>query len=170
MNQPPVGAALKKMEPHRNNPPIRNAQNPKADKRGKGSSRAPIICGRKRMETASNMGMANRNIITEPCSVKTWLYMLGERNVLPGTANWMRIMSANRPPKIRKKKTRAVYQRPTMLLFTSDKYRHPVGDSQAFISRASWACLTSGEAAAERGWWSSVTGSPPLLAWYPPKI
>ena len=50
-----------------------NAQKPNADSRGNGSSRAPIICGRNRIETASKIGIANRNIITEPCSVKIWL-------------------------------------------------------------------------------------------------
>ena len=73
MNQPPRGAASKKIEPQRNMPPIANAQKPNADSRGNGSSRAPIICGRNMIDTASKIGIANRNIITEPCSVKTWL-------------------------------------------------------------------------------------------------
>jgi len=73
------------------------------------------------METASKIGMAKRNIITEPCIVKTWLYRFGDRNVLPGMANWMRIMSASRPPNRRKMKTSAVYHSPTILLLTSDQ-------------------------------------------------
>ncbi len=73
MNQPPLGAASKKIEPHRNMPPMRKAQKPNAERRGNGSSRAPSICGRNRIETASKIGIANRNIITEPCTVKIWL-------------------------------------------------------------------------------------------------
>ena len=73
MNQPPRGAASKNSEPHRNVPPMANAQKPNADSRGKGSSRVPSICGRNKIDTASKIGMAKRNIITEPCSVKIWL-------------------------------------------------------------------------------------------------
>ena len=73
MNQPPFGAASKNSEPHRNTPPIANAQKPNADSRGNGSSRAPSIAGRNRIDTDSKIGIANRNIITEPCTVKIWL-------------------------------------------------------------------------------------------------
>ena len=73
MNQPPRGAASKKIEPQRKTPPSRKHQKPKADRRGKGRSRAPSICGRKRTAMASKTGMAKRNIITEPWTVKAWL-------------------------------------------------------------------------------------------------
>jgi hypothetical protein len=73
MNQPPLGAASNKRDPQRKRPPIANAQNPNAESRGKGSSLAPSICGIIRMDTASKMGMPNRNIITEPWTVKIWL-------------------------------------------------------------------------------------------------
>ena len=36
-------------------------------------SRAPSIPGSSRIEIASNMGTAKRNIIAEPCMVKNWL-------------------------------------------------------------------------------------------------
>ena len=73
MNQPPSGAASKKIEPQTKTPPIRKHQKPKADSRGNGRSRAPSIGGRRRIDTASKIGTAKRNIITVPCSVKTWL-------------------------------------------------------------------------------------------------
>ena len=73
MNHPPRGAALKKIDPHRNTPPRTKHQKPKADSRGNGRSRAPSIWGMKITAIDSKMGMANKNIITEPCSVKSWL-------------------------------------------------------------------------------------------------
>ena len=50
MNQPPRGAASKKIEPQRKIPPSTKHQKPKADRRGKGRSRAPSICGRNMIE------------------------------------------------------------------------------------------------------------------------
>ena len=73
MNQPPRGAASKKIEPQRKMPPMTKLQKPNADSRGNGRSRAPSICGRIRIENASKIGTAKRNIITEPCTVKIWL-------------------------------------------------------------------------------------------------
>jgi hypothetical protein len=73
MNQPASGAALKKIEPQTKTPPITKHQKPNADRRGKGRSRAPSMAGRMRIATASKMGTANRNIITVPCKVKSWL-------------------------------------------------------------------------------------------------
>ena len=43
MNQPPSGAASKKIEPQTKTPPIRKHQKPKADSRGNGRSRAPSM-------------------------------------------------------------------------------------------------------------------------------
>src|SRR5262245_25410830 len=60
MNQPPLGAASKKIEPQRKTPPSRNAQNPYDERRGKGRSREPSICGRNRIDAASKIGIANR--------------------------------------------------------------------------------------------------------------
>jgi hypothetical protein len=48
-------------------------QKPNAESRGNGRSRAPSICGSTMIENASKIGTANRNIITEPWSVKSWL-------------------------------------------------------------------------------------------------
>src|SRR5690606_20530192 len=73
MTQPSLGAASKNTEPHTNMPPIRKHQNPNADSRGNGRSRAPSTEGSTRIENASKIGTANRNIITEPCSVNSWL-------------------------------------------------------------------------------------------------
>ena len=39
------------------------------------------------MANASPIGTANRNIITVPCMVKTWLYVAAIRNVLSGNAS-----------------------------------------------------------------------------------
>jgi hypothetical protein len=69
MNQPELGAAPKKIEPHTKTPPMRKLQKPKAPSRGNGISRAPIIGGSKKIATASKIGTAKRNIITVPCSV-----------------------------------------------------------------------------------------------------
>lgn len=113
MNQPPRGAALKKIEPQRKMPPSRKHQNPKAETRGNGRSRAPSMAGRNRIAIDSKIGIAKRNIMTEPWTVKTWLYISAERNWLPGTASWMRIIKASTPPKRKNRKVVAVYQRPT---------------------------------------------------------
>ncbi len=121
MNHPPRGAASKKIEPQRNVPPIANAQNPKADSRGNGSSRAPIICGMNRIDTASKIGMAKRNIITDPCSVKTWPYMSADNTSLPGRASCRRISRASTPPNRKKTSVSTTYQRPTTVLLTADQ-------------------------------------------------
>jgi|GEM_PF-6317608 len=73
MNHPPFGAALKNSDPDKNTPPNRKHQNPNADSRGNGRSRAPSICGKKITAIDSNTGIANKNIITDPCTVKIWL-------------------------------------------------------------------------------------------------
>ncbi len=72
MNQPPRGPAPKKIEPQTNTPPMAKHQKPNAESRGKGRSLAPSICGKTMIEKASKMGTAKRNIITEPCRVKSW--------------------------------------------------------------------------------------------------
>ena len=74
MNQPPRGAASKKIEPSNEDAADQmKLQKPYADSRGNGKSRAPSICGSTMIENASKIGTANRNIITVPCSVKIWL-------------------------------------------------------------------------------------------------
>ena len=73
MNQPPRGAASKKIDPQRNTPPRRKHQKPNAERRGNGKSRAPSICGKNNTAIASKIGIANKNIITEPCTVNAWL-------------------------------------------------------------------------------------------------
>ena len=70
---------------------------------------------------ASKDGMAKRNIITEPWTVKTWLYVSAERKVLPGTASWMRMSSASTPPKSKNRNAVEIYHRPTFVLLTSDQ-------------------------------------------------
>ena len=59
--------------------------------------------------------------MTDPWTVKTWLYISGERNWLPGKASWMRMSSASTPPKRKNKNAVAMYQRPTSELLTSDQ-------------------------------------------------
>src|SRR5688572_22452432 len=121
INHPPRGAASKKIDPHRNNPPMTKAQKPKAESRGKGKSRAPSISGMIRMASASKTGIANKNIITEPCTVKIWLYNSAERKSLFGTASCTRISSARTPPNRKNANVMAVYQTPTCALFTDDQ-------------------------------------------------
>src|SRR5688572_415844 len=121
MNQPPRGAALKKIEPERNTPPSTKHQKPKAESRGNGRSRAPSICGRKITAMASKIGIANRNIITEPCTVKTWLYVSAESTSALGRASCARIKSASTPANRKNKQQLATYHTPTSLLFTDDQ-------------------------------------------------
>lgn len=71
MNQPPRGAASKKIAPHRKRPPRTKHQYPKAESLGNGRSLAPSICGKSITAMDSNIGIAKRNIITEPWTVKT---------------------------------------------------------------------------------------------------
>ena len=84
-------------------------------------SRAPRKAGSSRMEIASNIGTANRNIIAEPCMVKNWLNVSAERKSLPGTASCTRISSASTPAQSMKKKAVSEYQVPTSELFTADQ-------------------------------------------------
>src|SRR3546814_1638286 len=72
MNQPVLGAELKKIDPQTKMPPSRKLQKPKAERRGNGSSRAPSMDGSRKIAMASKIGTAKRNIITVPCSVKAW--------------------------------------------------------------------------------------------------
>ena len=103
-------------------PPIAKAQNPNADSRGNGSSRAPSICGRNRIETASKIGIANRNIITEPCTREDLVVAIGREEVVArARASCSRISSARTPPKRKKTSVRAMYQRPTTVLLTADQ-------------------------------------------------
>ena len=73
MNQPPVGARPKNRLQKNVSPPIAYAQYAYADSRGNGMSRAPSMFGSSRMPIASTTGTANRNIITVPCIVNSWL-------------------------------------------------------------------------------------------------
>src|SRR5690606_35614994 len=58
MNQPVLGAELKKIDPQTKIPPSRKLQKPKAERRGKGSSRAPSIDGSRKIAMASKIGTA----------------------------------------------------------------------------------------------------------------
>ena len=97
MNQPPVGASPKKMLAKKASPPTQYAQNAYADSRGNGRSRAASMLGSSSTPIASTAGTANRNIITVPCIVKSWLYSDGPTSVLSGTASCVRITSASTP-------------------------------------------------------------------------
>src|SRR5690606_22931899 len=121
MNHPSFGAASKNTEPHTNTPPIRKHQKPNADRRGNGRSRAPSTEGSTRMENASKIGTANRNIIIEPCRVKSWLYVSAGRKPFSGKASCNRISSASTPANRKNAIAVAVYQRPTMELLTLDQ-------------------------------------------------
>src|SRR3546814_13470429 len=87
MNQPLRGAASNRIEPQTNTPPIRKHQKPYADKRGNGRSRAPSTDGNTRIENASEIGTANRNIINEPCSENSWLKVSASNRSLSGTTS-----------------------------------------------------------------------------------
>ena len=65
-----------------------------------------------RIDTASNIGTANRNIIIEPCSVKSWLNVDAETRSLSGTASCARMTSASTPANSIIAKAVSVYQTP----------------------------------------------------------
>src|SRR5690606_26212264 len=121
MNQPSLGAASKNTEPHTNTPPIRKHQKPNADSPGNGRSRAPSTEGSTSSENASKIGTANRNIITEPCSVNSRSEVSAPRTAMPGNASCTRINSAHTPPHRQNAIAAAVYQRPTIELLTADQ-------------------------------------------------
>src|SRR5690606_7041509 len=118
MNQPVLGAELKKIDPQTKMPPSRKLQKPKAERRGNGSSRAPSIDGSRKIAMASKIGTAKRNIITVPCSVKAWLKKSALRRSLFGTASCRRTSSARTPANNMKAKAVTPYQSPIWLLLT----------------------------------------------------
>lgn len=97
MNQPPSGAQPTNRLRKKPRPPTRYSQNAKADRRGNGRSRAPSMFGSSATPIASTAGTANRNIITVPCIVNSWLYRSGPISVFSGTASCTRIASASTP-------------------------------------------------------------------------
>ena len=82
-------------------------------------SRAPRKAGRIRIEIASNIGTAKRNIIAEPCIVKSWLNMSAEIRSFSGTQSCNRIKSAITPAISMKVKAVMVYHTPTSELLTA---------------------------------------------------
>ena len=61
-------------------------------------SRAPIMSGTRKFPKPAAIGTTTMKIIVVPCSVKSWLYVVGSRKVLSGAPSWMRISSASTPP------------------------------------------------------------------------
>ena len=84
-------------------------------------SRAPSSAGRMMIEIASNIGTAKRNIIAEPCMVKSWLNRSAGIRSFSGTASCNRISSAITPAASMKNSAVVEYQTPTSLLFTADQ-------------------------------------------------
>ena len=84
--------------------PTRNVQKEKAFSLGKATSRAPIWSGMMKLKNAAPIGITTRKIIVVPCIVNISLYCAEVRKVLFGTISWMRIRSASKPPKMKKKR------------------------------------------------------------------
>ena len=82
-------------------------------------SLAPSIPGKSRIEIASNIGTAKRNIIAEPCIVNSWLNRSAEISSLSGKASCARIRSAMTPASSMKTSAVRQYHFPTSLLFTA---------------------------------------------------
>jgi len=98
--------------------PTANVQNENALSRGNATSRAPIWSGMMKLKNAAPIGMTTRKIIVVPCIVNISLYCADVRNVLFGTASWMRIRSASMPPKMKKNRPEAPYRKPILLWST----------------------------------------------------
>ncbi len=60
---------------------------------------------------------ANRNIISVPCMVSSWLYCSLDTNCRPGRASSVRITSAINPARMKKKNAVQVYMTPMVLWF-----------------------------------------------------
>ncbi len=97
-NQPPSGAAWKRIGSVIRMPPNRYTQYEKALSRGKATSRAPICSGIRKLKNAAESGMTARNTIVVPCIVKSWLYVSAETNPMFGRASCVRIITASSPP------------------------------------------------------------------------
>ena len=82
-------------------------------------SRAPSMPGSSRIDTASNIGTAKRNIIADPCMVKSWLKRSAETRSFSGTASCSRMMSAITPASSMKTSAVRQYHLPTSVLLTA---------------------------------------------------
>ncbi len=72
------------------------------------------------------MGITNRKIIVVPWIVKSWLYVSGSTNWMPGTASSARIRSASMPPRMKKANAVVMYSAPIFLwsVVVSHSYTH----------------------------------------------
>jgi hypothetical protein len=59
--------------------------------------RVPIIIGTRYSATDCTTGTANRNIIVDPCTVNSWLYLSGPMSEFSGRASCTRISAASTP-------------------------------------------------------------------------
>jgi len=66
------------------------------------------MLGNNNTAMASTAGTANRNIITVPCMVNSWLYSACSIRWLSGAANCVRINSASTPANRKKRKAVAI--------------------------------------------------------------
>ncbi len=126
-------------------------QNPNADRRGNGRSRAPSICGSRMTAMPSKIGIANRNIITDPCTVKAWLYSSAERKSFRGR----RVESGSAAPKHRRREKRKTSspctRRRRPHCSPSTNIASPRGICHVCRSRCSCARRTSSGVASLRG-------------------
>ena len=79
-------------------PPKRKNQNDSAFSRGNAMSGAPICSGMREFASPANVGVANRNNISVPCIVKSWLYSsFVARTCIPGENSSARMSRAMTP-------------------------------------------------------------------------
>src|SRR5690606_5481163 len=96
-----------------------------APNRGNGRSRAPTIFGIRYIATPSSTGMANRNIISVPCMVKSWLYSSGPTMSCSGRASWVRMSIASTPPTRKKNSPVTMNRSPTDVWLTAASCPQP---------------------------------------------
>ena len=99
----PAAAPFQKIEPYRTAPPATSSHHESMFRRGNAMSRAPIMSGTRKLPNPAAIGTTTMKIIVVPCSVKSWLYVVGSRNVLSARPSWIRISSASTPPTRKKK-------------------------------------------------------------------
>jgi len=98
-----------------NSPPARNTQKLKALRRGKATSRAPIISGTRRLKKTALSGITTRKIIVVPCIVNRRLYWSAFSTSPLAVVSCSRISSASTPPRRKKAKAVTPYMMPMRL-------------------------------------------------------
>ena len=114
-NQPASGAPPKMKLLTSSRPPARKTQYESALRRGKATSRAPIMSGTNQLKKAAPRGMIARKIIVSACIVNSWLNCCASTTVPFGTASCARMANASTPPIMKKSMAVTPYRVPMRL-------------------------------------------------------